>query len=108
NAGAAIPQEGKAAAALAGDRPGHAASLLARQRRHAADRHAPRAMGRLDRARAADAVAVRPLAHGQTSATRSAIALPISVVEALPPKSGVRGPSRSTASIARMIASCAS
>ena len=40
-------------------------------------------------------------------ANASAIALPTSAVFALPPRSGVRGPSRSTTSIASIIASCA-
>jgi len=40
-------------------------------------------------------------------ANASAIALPTSAVVALPPRSGVRGPSRNTTSIAFIIASCA-
>ncbi len=40
-------------------------------------------------------------------ANASAIALPTSAVFALPPRSGVRGPSRNTTSIASIIASCA-
>jgi len=44
----------------------------------------------------------------RSAPTSAAIASPISVVDALPPRSGVRGPCASTVSMARTIASWAS